>query len=83
VKARDEHVRENWIRAMEAKLVADELSKCRRSEGVNSYETCKDFAERYLVMLKDNRVRPCAPSACRFCSCIPATQVKGYKNVDV
>jgi NADH dehydrogenase (ubiquinone) 1 beta subcomplex subunit 10 len=69
VKAREAHMRESWVRAMEARIVRDELQRCQRAEGVNSYETCRDLAERYLSMLRDNRVRapvsarPSAPDA--------------------
>ena len=56
VTAREEHIRESWVRAMEAKLVRDELNKCQRTEGVNHYETCKYLADRYIEMLRENRV---------------------------
>ncbi len=42
---------------MEARLVRDELEKCHRSEGVNHYENCKWLVDKYLVMLKENKVR--------------------------
>ena len=42
---------------MEARIVRDNLSKCQKVEGVNHYERCKDLAERYADMLKENRVR--------------------------
>ena len=41
---------------MEVKLVRDELEKCQKAEGVNHYESCKWLSEKYLQMLKDNRV---------------------------
>ena len=41
---------------MEARIVRDSLQKCHRIEGVNSLENCKDLAEKYTQMLKDNRV---------------------------
>lgn len=56
LKQRDQDVRESWIRTMEARLVRDDLQKCYRVEGVNYLENCKDLAERYAQMLKDNRV---------------------------
>jgi hypothetical protein len=55
--ARDAHIRESWVRAMEARLVREELQKCQKSEGVNHYENCKWLSEKYLTMLKENRVR--------------------------
>ena len=57
LKAREEHVRETWIKAMEARIVRENLSKCQKVEGVNHYERCKDLAERYADMLKENKVR--------------------------
>jgi len=42
---------------MEARIVRDNLSKCQKVEGVNHYERCKDLAERYADMLKENRVK--------------------------
>ena len=56
MQERDDLIRESWVKAMEAKLVRDELEKCQRAEGVNHYENCKWLAEKYLHMLQDNRV---------------------------
>jgi hypothetical protein len=42
---------------MEARIVQENLQKCYRAEGVNNLENCKDLADRYTQMLKDNRVR--------------------------
>jgi len=57
LKAREEHIRETWVKAMEARIVRDNLSKCQKIEGVNHYERCRDLAERYTDMLKENRVK--------------------------
>jgi len=57
VEARDEYIRESWVKAMEARLVRDELEKCQKHEGVNHYENCRWLADKYLTMLKDNRVK--------------------------
>ena len=35
----------------------DELAKCHKAEGVNHYENCAWLSEKYLSMLKENRVR--------------------------
>jgi hypothetical protein len=73
---------------MEAKLVGEELSKCRKGEGVNSYQNCKHLADLYLELLRDASVRVCI----LFLSYVydrKATltnthaQVKGYKQVTV
>lgn len=56
LKAREEHVRESWIKAMEARIVRGELQKCYRGEGVNQLQNCKELAERYAGMIRDNKV---------------------------
>lgn len=53
---RKEHLRESWVRTMEAKIVRDQLTKCYRVEGVNNNEKCKFLAERYVQMIEQNRV---------------------------
>ncbi|VDB85491.1 unnamed protein product [Peniophora sp. CBMAI 1063] len=55
--ARDAHVRESWVRSMEARIVRDMLQECHRVEGVNHYEKCQDLADRYTSMLADSRVK--------------------------
>lgn len=57
LEAREEHLRESWVRAMETRLVSDELAKCHRGEGVNHYENCKWLADKYIAMLKESRVK--------------------------
>jgi hypothetical protein len=42
---------------MEARLVREELKKCYRGEGVNHLQNCKELAERYAAMIRDNAVR--------------------------
>ncbi|WVF68668.1 hypothetical protein IAT40_003439 [Kwoniella sp. CBS 6097] len=57
IKDRDEHVRESWIKAMEARIVRDELQKCYRGEGVNHLQNCKELAEKYATMIRENKVQ--------------------------
>ncbi|THG95233.1 hypothetical protein EW026_g6384 [Hermanssonia centrifuga] len=57
LKERDDWIRESWVRAMEARIVQNNLQKCYRVEGVNHLEKCKHLAEQYTEMLKENRVR--------------------------
>ncbi|EEB98837.1 hypothetical protein MPER_01590 [Moniliophthora perniciosa FA553] len=57
LQARDEHLRESWVRAMEARLVRDELDKCLKSEGVNHYESCIWLADKYLDKLIESKVK--------------------------
>ncbi|RPD61146.1 NADH-ubiquinone oxidoreductase 12 kDa subunit [Lentinus tigrinus ALCF2SS1-7] len=54
---REHIIRESWVRNMEAKLVRDQLDRCYQTEGVNHLESCKDIRERYIDMLRDNRVK--------------------------
>jgi len=57
VRERDDYVRESWVKAMEARLVRDELVKCQRYEGVNHLESCKWLSDKYLQMLQENKVK--------------------------
>jgi len=57
LQERDNHVRESWVKAMEVRLVRDELDKCQKAEGVNHYENCKWLSEKYLTMLRENKVQ--------------------------
>jgi len=57
LQEREDHLRESWVRAMEARLVREELEKCQKGEGVNHYENCKWLSEKYLNMLRENRVQ--------------------------
>jgi len=45
--------RERWIKIMELRIVQEGLQTCHRSEGVNHYENCKEWSERYLKLLKE------------------------------
>jgi len=54
---REHHVRESWVKAMEARLVREELEKCHKTEGVNHYENCRWLSEKYLTMVKENKVK--------------------------
>ncbi|KAF9484343.1 NADH-ubiquinone oxidoreductase 12 kDa subunit [Pholiota conissans] len=53
---RENHIKESWVKAMELRLVRDELGKCHKAEGVNHYENCRWLSEKYLAMLRFNRV---------------------------
>ncbi|KAI0925903.1 hypothetical protein AcW1_008214 [Taiwanofungus camphoratus] len=57
LKERDDIIRESWVRAMEAKIVRENINECYRLEGVNHLEKCKDLVDRYAVMLKENKVK--------------------------
>ncbi|KIJ66681.1 hypothetical protein HYDPIDRAFT_127906 [Hydnomerulius pinastri MD-312] len=57
LQSREDHIRESWVKAMEARLVRDELVKCQRHEGVNSLENCQWLSEKYGKMLQENKVK--------------------------
>jgi len=57
LQEREELMRESWVKSMELRLVRDELDKCHKGEGVNHYESCRWLAEKYLHMLRENRVK--------------------------
>lgn len=54
--ARDKHIKDSWVNAMEVRIVRDELIKCHKSEGVNHYAECKHLSELYLKLMKENKV---------------------------
>ncbi|KAF8525828.1 hypothetical protein BU17DRAFT_40975, partial [Hysterangium stoloniferum] len=53
---RENIIREQWIKAMELRIVQEQLAVCHKSEGVNHYENCKEWSDRYLSMLGNSRV---------------------------
>ncbi|KAL0954671.1 hypothetical protein HGRIS_003622 [Hohenbuehelia grisea] len=57
LQEREDHIKESWVRAMEVRLVREELEKCQKAEGVNHYENCKWLSDKYLQMLRDNQVK--------------------------
>ncbi|KAJ1307880.1 hypothetical protein OPQ81_001960 [Rhizoctonia solani] len=57
LESRDKTIRESWVKAMEARLVREELQKCHKYEGVNHYQSCKELAEKYIDLLKEAKVK--------------------------
>ncbi|CAG8506477.1 hypothetical protein C2G38_1993184 [Gigaspora rosea] len=55
--AREQQVREYWIKVMEIRLVRNQLIKCYKTEGVNHYKNCKKLADLYVEMLKEYNSR--------------------------
>lgn len=55
--SRNEQMRQQWIKTYEARLVAAEISKCQKAEGVNHYAVCRPLVDTYLELLKDAKVR--------------------------
>ncbi|KAJ1982806.1 hypothetical protein H4R35_000165 [Dimargaris xerosporica] len=56
-RARDQYLRESWIRVMELRIVKDRIKQCYLTEGVNYRQNCRDLAELYLDMAKAYRLR--------------------------
>ncbi|OIW35279.1 NADH-ubiquinone oxidoreductase [Coniochaeta ligniaria NRRL 30616] len=56
-QAQDAIIREQWVKVMMGRLVREELSKCYYREGVNHLEKCGHLRERYLQILKNDRVK--------------------------
>ncbi|KAM0522305.1 hypothetical protein ACHAPE_001894 [Trichoderma viride] len=55
--AEDAIIREQWVGAMMARLVQEELGKCYVREGVNHLEKCGHLREKYLQLLATNKVK--------------------------
>ncbi|KAG0335360.1 hypothetical protein BG004_008481, partial [Podila humilis] len=55
LRSRAKAVSESWIKAMEGRIVQEELKKCHRAEGVNHYENCRHLVELYMTSLKEKR----------------------------
>ncbi|KAK3362713.1 hypothetical protein B0T25DRAFT_512887 [Lasiosphaeria hispida] len=56
-QAQDAIIREQWVKVMMGRLVREELSKCYYREGIHHLEKCGHLRERYLQLLKENRVK--------------------------
>lgn len=60
---------------MEARLVREELQKCYRGEGVNHNQNCKELADRYIGMIRDNKV-----SYHPFAGCLRGVRQSSWAN---
>ncbi|CAO0789387.1 hypothetical protein V8B55DRAFT_1500087 [Mucor lusitanicus] len=54
--ARNQKIRDDWVKAMEARIIKEKLDECYRTEGVNHYKSCRDLADMYLATIKTHRV---------------------------
>ncbi|KAH8555817.1 hypothetical protein BGW37DRAFT_478681 [Umbelopsis sp. PMI_123] len=54
--AREQKIRDDWVKAMEARIIREQLSKCYKTEGVNHYQNCRELADLYLKAVKENKV---------------------------
>lgn len=68
---RQDVVREQWIKTMQARLVREELQKCHRAEGENHYFACSHLAKLYNELQRDGKVRAAHTD-----------QVHGFRAVD-
>ncbi|KAK9763233.1 hypothetical protein K7432_010297 [Basidiobolus ranarum] len=55
--ARNQRVREDWVKLMEERIVKKKLRECYKTQGVNHYENCRHLALSYLKSLRTNKVR--------------------------
>ncbi|KAF4581084.1 nadh dehydrogenase [Ophiocordyceps camponoti-floridani] len=55
--AEDAIIREQWVRSMMTRLVADELGRCYRENGVNHLENCGHLRERYLQLFASSKLK--------------------------
>ncbi|KAH8921279.1 hypothetical protein BT69DRAFT_1264624 [Atractiella rhizophila] len=56
LKAREDEIRRQFGRVLQAREVKAELDACWKREGVNHYENCRDISILYLNMVKTHRV---------------------------
>ncbi|CAO3668807.1 hypothetical protein G6F70_001286 [Rhizopus microsporus] len=54
--ARNQKIRDDWVKAMEARIIKEKLDECYRTEGVNHYQSCRHLADMYFEALKTNKV---------------------------
>ncbi|KAI8327610.1 hypothetical protein BD560DRAFT_417804 [Blakeslea trispora] len=54
--ARNQKIRDDWVKAMEARIIKEKLDECYRTEGVNHYQSCRHLADLYFDALKNNKV---------------------------
>ncbi|RUS17283.1 hypothetical protein BC937DRAFT_90161, partial [Endogone sp. FLAS-F59071] len=54
--AREQKLRDDWVRAMEVRVIREQLSKCYKTEGVNHYQNCRHLADLYLQAIRQNNV---------------------------
>ncbi|KAJ7039561.1 hypothetical protein C8F04DRAFT_294586 [Mycena alexandri] len=55
--AQDDIIKESWVKAMEVRLVREELEKCRKGEGPNAMENCRWLADKYNQMLVEAKLK--------------------------
>ncbi|KAL7747276.1 hypothetical protein RI367_007330 [Sorochytrium milnesiophthora] len=58
LRARDQHVREEWVEVMETHIIRERLSACYRREGVNYRQNCRHLALAYMDRLRRGGIRP-------------------------
>merc|ERR1712188_234997 len=55
LELREHYSREKLVKIEEQKLVREELKQCYRREGVNHISKCKDLANEYIKLVKENQ----------------------------
>ncbi|KAJ8662714.1 hypothetical protein O0I10_001678 [Lichtheimia ornata] len=54
--ARAQKIRDDWVKAMEARIIKEKLDACYQTEGTNHYQNCRDLADLYRKAVKENKV---------------------------
>ncbi|CAI2191068.1 1587_t:CDS:2 [Funneliformis geosporum] len=55
--AREQKIREDWVKSMELRILRDQMKRCYKTEGVNHYQNCKELSEKYLSLLEESKVK--------------------------
>jgi len=57
-QAKEDLLREGWVKAMMLRLVRDQLNACYKDNGVNHVENCQHLSDLYLKWMREGyRVR--------------------------
>lgn len=84
--ARNQKIRDDWVKAMEARLIKEKLDECYRVEGVNHCECfeyrCKDLSMRdltlFIISLKIDK--SCRDLADMYLKTIKTHRVEGFRK---
>jgi len=57
--AREQKIRDDWVKAMEARIIREQLSKCYKTEGVNHCKRTRPYNFWIERTVKTNNVRKC------------------------
>eukprot|EP00088_Acartia_fossae_P045704 TRINITY_DN49256_c0_g1_i1.p2 TRINITY_DN49256_c0_g1~~TRINITY_DN49256_c0_g1_i1.p2 ORF type:complete len:113 (+),score=18.07 TRINITY_DN49256_c0_g1_i1:52-390(+) len=60
-EAKNNFVRNEWIRAEEKKIIAEKLSECVKREGVNQLQNCRKLSEEFMKRNAEGGIRGWRP----------------------